>query len=77
MVYDILLSIWRLVHRKLSICYINAGWFSHMQGGGMSRSGGYGDWRQRGIWKSVKSIFGVEPRSEADCEYPLDYSVIL
>ena len=41
----------KLVQWKLSICYIDVGWFSHMQGGGMRRSGGYGDWRQRSIWK--------------------------
>ena len=32
-----------LVQRKLSFCYIDVGLFSHMQGEGMRRSGGYGD----------------------------------
>ena len=32
-----------LVHRKLSFCYIDAGLFLQLQGGGMRRSGGYGD----------------------------------
>ena len=30
-----------LVQRKLSICYIDVEWFSHMQGGGWRRSGSY------------------------------------
>ena len=41
----------QLVQRKLSSWYIDAGWLFHMQGGGMRRSGGYGDWRQRSRWK--------------------------
>ena len=41
----------KLVQWTRSICRIDAGWFSHMQDGGMRRSGGYADWRQRSIWK--------------------------
>ena len=40
-----------LVHRIISFWYIDAGWLFHMQGGGMRRSGGYVDWRQRSRWK--------------------------
>ena len=38
------------VQRIISLWFIGVEWLLHMQGGGMRRSGGYVDWRQRSRW---------------------------